>query len=426
MKNNCLFILSVVVTFTFTYCSSDKDSFSEKPPVDISKPSSNPDNDFTLFPKDHVPNSDLYDVGQISQNQSSNPKFMLSTRKWQGVPSIGKDKFGNLFVAWLAGTCSGECDDNYLTVSVSRDKGVNWSNDKLIMSVNPEDSTRMKEANFFNDKFGNLYMYWGKQVKKKSIREKEWAITWYSKINLSDDGKTINYTQPRRIAEGIMLNKLFYSSISDEIVFPIARWYEGNYELHKPFIYKANYGTNSLVNFTKVGSIRLPVAISQIHEHMIVQLKDSTYLAMVRTLDGIYYSKSKDGNIWNDAKKFTALGATTAARFHLGKLNSGRLILIFNNDINRSYLTACLSEDDGVTWPYKILIDDTQAYVYNSIGSYGVSYPDMIETDPGLLNIVYDYKRNPEGGIIFVKIKEEDIINNNQSKLFKTKISSIK
>jgi hypothetical protein len=423
MRKKYLMIPFIFVLFTLTFCSSEKDSFSVKPPVGTDKPSNYPGEDFTLFPKDHVPNSDIYGEGTILQNQNDNPKFMLSARNWQGIASIGKDRLGNLYVAWLATeTCGGECNENYLTVSLSRDKGNSWSHNKLILNVKPEDSTRMKEANFFNDKYGNLYMYWGKQVQKKSVAAKEWAITWYSKIALSNDGNTINYSPPRRIAEGIMLNKLFYSKFSDQIVFPIARSYEGNYAMHKPFIYMADYGTENLVNFTKVGAIPLPVAVSQIHEHMVVQLKDSTYLGMARTQNGLYYSKSKDGKIWEDAKKFTVLGATTAARFHLGVLNSGRLILIFNNDTNRSYLTVCLSEDDGLTWPYKLLIDNTKS----TPGGYGVSYPDMIETDPGVLNIVYDYLRFPAGTINFIAIKEEDIINNNKSGFFKTQISSIK
>nr|WP_315199379.1 sialidase family protein [uncultured Flavobacterium sp.] len=423
-KIKYLNILSIFLMLVYASCSTEKDSFSEKPPIDnAGKPPTTIEDEFTLFPKDHVPDSDLYGEGTILQNQNDNPKFMLSARNWQGIPSIGKDRLGNLYVAWLATeTCGGECNENYLTVSLSRDKGNSWSHNKLILNVKPEDSTRMKEANFFNDKFGNLYMYWGKQVQKKSVATKEWAITWYSKIALSNDGNTINYSSPRRIAEGIMLNKMFYSTSSDQVVFPIARWYQGDPVLHKPFIYKANYGSKNLVDFTKMGAIPVPVTVAAIHEHMIVQLKDNTYLGMVRTDKGIYYSKSIDGNIWEDAKKFTVLGATTAARFHLGKLNSGRLILIFNNDYSRSNLTVCLSEDDGITWPYKLVVDNTK--VRNG-EYYGVSYPDMIETEPGLLNIVYDYLRAPEGGIIFVKIKEDDILNS-RSEFVKSKISSIK
>lgn len=422
MKKKYLILLSIFTILAFTCCSVDRDSFSEKPtPIDTHKPpTSYPGDNFDLFLKDHIVNSDVYGEGEILQNQNNNPRFLFSKRKWQGIPSIGEDRLGNLYAGWISGG-TGESNENYLTISVSKDKGQSWDHDKLILAVTPEDSTRMKDPNFFKDKFGNLYLYWGKHVQKKNIAAKEWASTWYSKINLSDDGNTINFSSPRKIVEGIMMNKLFYSEFSDQVVFPVARWYEGNYQMHKPFIYKASYGNESLVDFKKTGAIQVPVAVSQIHEHMVVQLKDSTYLGMVRTKDGIYYSKSKDGDTWDNSIKFTDLGATTPSRFYLGKLKSGRLVFIFNNDVNRSNMTVCLSEDDGLTWPYKILLDST----IGTPGGYGISYPDMIETDPGVLNIVYDYLRAPVGGIVLIKINEEDIINN-RAVFFKSNISSLK
>jgi hypothetical protein len=420
MINKYLLTLCTLFLLVFTYCSTEKD-FSSANPTNGggNKPPTYVGEDFTLLAKDHVPNSDLYVEGEILQNQSNNPKFMLSTRRWQGIPSIGKDRLGNFYTAWISGG-DGENNVNYITVSLSKNKGRSWIYDKLILSVNPQDSTRLKDPCFFNDKFGNLYMVWAKYVQKKSVLAREWAVSWYSKINLSDDGNTITYSPPRRIAEGIMLNKPYYSTISDQLVFPIAMWYDGgDPNLRQPFIFKADYGLNTLTNFTNSGYIPLDKPLKWVYEHMIVQLKDSTYLGMVRTVDGIYYSKSKDGNTWDKGKKFMDAGPTTAARFYLGKLNSGRLILIFNNAKTRTNMTICLSDDDGVTWPYKMLIDE-------SADSYfGVSYPDMIEPSPGLLDIVYDYVRSPNGTIKFVEIKEEDILNN-KSNFFKTNISSIK
>ncbi len=151
-----------------------------------------------------------------------------------------------------------------------------------------------------------------------------------------------------------------------------------------------------------------------IHEHMIVQLKDRTYFGMVRTFDGIYYSISIDGAKWDMSKKFKDLGDTTVSRFHLAKLKSGRLIFIFNNSLVRSNLMIFLSEDDDVTWPYKMTLDD----------SNHVSAPDMIETDPGVINIVYDFSRYIVRTINFVRLEENIIINKNYSNVYRTKIST--
>lgn len=409
-----LFSLSVVFLFIFTYCSSEKDSLVDHPDG-TDKPGDTIEGEFTLLPKNHVPNSDLYIEGGILINQDNNSKFSVISRSWQGIPSIGKDISGNFYTAWVTGG-KGEGNDNYITLSLSKDKGRTWNSNKLIIYVNPEDSTRIADPCFFNDKFGNLYMAWHKYVQKKNVITKEWAVVWYSKLQLTVDDNIIHFTPPRRIAEGSMLNKPFYSVTSDQVFFPIARWYQGNATLHKPFIYRANYGSKSLVNFSKVGYIPVLPSIMGIHEHMIVQLKDNSFLAMVRTFDGIYYSKSKDGMSWDMSKKFTDLGETTVARFHLSKLKSGRLIFIYNNSLTRSNLTICLSDDDGVTWPYKMILD----------GSNHVSYPDMIESDDGILNIVYDFGRNTAGAINFIEIEENSILNKTYKNIFRTKINSLK
>jgi hypothetical protein len=418
MQKKYLFILSILFTFIYTCCSSDKDFLVDNKPSDDLTVKNNDyiGQDFTLLSQGHVSDSDVYIEGGILQNQDGNLTYNRTNRKWQGIASVGKDRLGNLYAAWISGG-KWEGNENYITVSLSKDKGRTWNHDKLVFYVNPEDSTRVMDASLFNDKFGNLYIAWAKHIEKKKVISKLWAETWYSKLKLSETSGTITYTAPRRIAPGIMINKPFNSLITDQMVFPIAVWYAGNPIIQQPFMYKGNYASNNLVDFTKVGGIKMNVSKQHmIYEHMFVELKDSTFLGMTRAIDGIYYSKSKDGKNWDMAKKFTDLGATTSSRFHLAKLKSGRLIIIFNNATTRTNMTAYLSEDDGITWPYKMVIDTSD----------DVSYPDMVETEPGVLNIVYDYARVPMGTISFVVIQEEDIIKNGKSEVFRTKISSLK
>lgn len=411
MQKNYLFIL--VFLLIFTGCSSDKDSLPNKNNGYIEQ-------SFTLLAKDHIPDSDLYIDGGILQSPSDDAMFDKDSRVWQGMPSIGKDNMGNLYAAWITGG-KGEGSDNYITLSISIDKGRTWYHDKLVIYSTPENKARVRDPSLFNDKFGNLYIGWAQNLYGKSAVSKPWSEVWYSKLSWSSILENIYFTAPRKIGEGIMLNKPFNSTITDQMVFPIAVWYVDNHVLQQPFMYKGNYGSNNLTGFTKVGGITMdPTVGHHIYEHMFVELRDSTYLGMTRDHGGIYYSKSKDGKTWDVAKKFTATGLNSSARFYLGKLKSGRLILIFNNARTRTNMTVCLSDDDGATWPYKMLFDERG-------GSYfGVSYPDMIETDGGLLNIVYDYERSPAGTINFVTIREEDIINNTKTEVFRTNISSLR
>lgn len=417
MKVTKLIITLFISIFIFTCCSSDKEFVQNIEPLPTENSTERPGDTigegFTLLPSGHITDSDLYVGGGILQNQNTNSKYNKKNRIWQGIPSIGKDRIGNLYAVWASGGIW-EGNENYLTLSLSKDKGKTWENDKLVIYVNQEDSTRVQDASLFNDKFGNLYIAWAKHIEKKAILKKQWAEIWYSKLKLSETG-TVNYTLPRRVSVGIMLNKPFTSMDTNQMVFPIAVWYAGNSALQQPFMYKGKYGVNNLEDFQKVGGITVNVSKEHmVYEHMFVELKDSTYLGMTRTLDGIYYSKSKDGKVWDVAKKFTDLGPTAIARFYLSKLKSGRLIFIFNNDKNRTKMTICLSDDDGKSWSHKMVIDNDE----------NVSYPDMIETDPGILNIIYDYNRTPNGTIRFVTVKEDDIVNN-KTVSFKTIISSI-
>ena len=71
-----------------------------------------------------------------------------------------------------------------------------------------------------------------------------------------------------------------------------------------------------------------------------------------------------------------------------------------------------LSEDEGKTWSYKLLLDERG----------GVSYPDVKEADDGYIYITYDRERgaflktvdeaySKAREILFAKITEEDIVN---------------
>lgn len=403
MRLRFLIIITVICTISLHACSQDQ--LGTTPNLDTFEDTTGLN--FNLLENRNPLDPNFYAEGGILQNQDSNSLF--KNRLWQGTPSIGMDRKKNLFVGWISGG-EGEGTENYITVSLSKDNGVTWLHDKLVVYVNPSDTTRLMDVCFFNDKFGNLYMVWAKYVQKK--QSKEWAVVWYSKLTLN--GNTINYTIPNRISEGSMLNKPFYSKIKNKIYFPIAYWFWGDAS-----IYSGQYdsqNTKNLIEFKKIGYIPIEKSIRNIHEHMLVELSDSSFLCMVRTSDGIYYSKSKDATIWDSARKFTGIGLTAASRFCLRKLNSGRLILIANNNTVRRNLRIFLSEDDGKTWPFSLTLDSR----------YWSTYPDLEEDINGELKIVYDFERKPTGTIYYVTINEADIITGNNANLKKTIVNTLR
>lgn len=91
------------------------------------------------------------------------------------------------------------------------------------------------------------------------------------------------------------------------------------------------------------------------------------------------------------------------SRNFLTKLPSGRLLLLYhdNDTRKRDRISAALSEDGGVTWPYRLLLDER----------LHSSYPFADVTDTGEILVIYDQGRvRPGGEILMARISEADIM----------------
>jgi hypothetical protein len=142
-------------------------------------------------------------------------------------------------------------------------------------------------------------------------------------------------------------------------------------------------------------------------EHMIVERNDGTLWMPMRIQDGLAETTSPDDGVtWSPPIRSAIEGP--GSRFHLRRLRSGRLLMInhvgFSRDVpiylQRSHLTAMLSDDEGKTWPHRLLLDDRTQ----------VSYPDAIETPEGELRIIYDHGRSSAREILLAKTNEADIL----------------
>jgi hypothetical protein len=66
----------------------------------------------------------------------------------------------------------------------------------------------------------------------------------------------------------------------------------------------------------------------------------------------------------------------------------------------RRDMTAYLSENDGKTWPFALLLDG---------GRDGVSYPDGQQLADGRIAVTYDFDRMGTRQILFALFREEDV-----------------
>ncbi|WP_461484863.1 sialidase family protein, partial [Pedobacter sp.] len=344
------------------------------------------------------------------------------------VPSIASSKDGKqLYIAWYTGG-PGEGHGNYVTMAVSTNGGKNWKNDELV--IYPKDTT----ARFFDpvlwtapdDKIWLFYATATGKVKWSPKWQARWDLRGgVSAIPITWDGKSVKWQAPRLLSYGVMMNKPIYVSAIAKVLFPVSVWQLGLKTNKSPayipdgtFINSLSFkGGDKMSYLEAYSSIKtLPDSLRTFDEHQMVETDSKGgMMCLVRTKKGIYYAKSTDyGKSWTQLQPFDTIGKTTPSRFYIGKLNSGKLILVLNADLKRTNMTALLSSDGGKTWPNRLLLDNRK----------NVSYPDVAQDLTGNIHITYDRDRTGAKEINYCRITEQDIINGNEKGIFKIRVNN--
>jgi hypothetical protein len=334
-------------------------------------------------------------------NKEELKKYDTSHRLWQGIPGIEVTKKGRIFITFYSGGTR-EQINNFVALLKS-DDGIHFGEP---IAVTFKENFRCFDPCLWMDPLGRLWFIWSFAPEN--------AV--YAAICDDPDADELVWSDVRKIGNDVMMNKPTVLS-TGEWHFPITVWpisldkmnpiYATTDPDRKAFVYETvDHGKT----FTKLGGSNVPERICD--EHMILELKDNTLAMFVRTTYGIGVSYSYDrGKTWTEGEDSGLKGPNS--RFHIKRLKSGRILLINHYNFNgRNNLTAMLSEDDGKTWPYKLLLDERD----------NVSYPDAVEHDDGYLYITYDRERGAfrysldkvyedAREILIAKITEEDIIS---------------
>ena len=326
-------------------------------------------------------------------------------RVWQGIPGIAVTPKGRIFVSLYSGSTT-ETYGNFAAV-VKSDDGINFS--EPIAVTFKEGKFRCYDPVLWIDPLGRLWFIW-------NIMPGEEVM---AAICEDPDADTLSWNAPFYIGRGVMMNKPVALK-SGEWLFPIAVWNLKIYEQFRSCAYRADEVEGSFVyktsdngkSFVKLGCA--DIRDRSFDEHMLLELDSGIIQMLVRTKYGIATTYSYDrGKTWSKGED-SKLGGPNS-RFHISRLKSGRVLLINHvNFTGRNNLTALLSEDDGRTFPYSLMIDERA----------NVSYPDAMQGEDGYIYIVYDRDRGfgknsldeayaCEREILTAKISEEDIINGN-------------
>jgi hypothetical protein len=315
-------------------------------------------------------------------------------RCWQGIPSVEKTKAGQLYVVFYSGMKT-EDSGNFVVVMRSRDGGEKWLCPWMIIE-HPRPDIRCFDPNIWLDPTGRLWIFWSQSRGKFDGRAGVWAIT-----TRDPDAEQPTWSKPRRFAHGVMMNKP--TVLRDGTwLFPCAVWIshpagEQHPEVEHERFSNVYASTDQGKTINWRGGADLPDR--SFDEHAVIERSDGSLWMLIRAKDGIGESHSTDGGYsWSRGVSSSLSGPSS--RFFIGHLASGRLLMINHIHFSgRNNLAAMLSEDDGQTWPYSLLLDERDA----------VSYPDATEDENGLITVVYDRERYAAREILMATLTEQDI-----------------
>ena len=330
------------------------------------------------------------------------------TRKFQGIPGIERASNGRLWATWYANNVEAdEGPDNYVVLVTSDDDGESWSRVRLV--IDPEGLVRAFDPVLWIDPTGRMWLFWSQAHTWWDGRGGVWAITT---DNPHDFAPT--WSAPRRLFNGVLMNKPTVLT-GGEWLAPAAVWKrdagatgnrpvkDGRVIFRKPDEMYSNVWRSSDNGDTWAFIGKADVPDRLFDEHMFIERKDGSLWMLVRTRYGIGESFSEDGGItWSPGEPSNI--EHVSARFFIRRLGSGELLLIKHSPPagarGRSHLTVYLSNDDGETWRGGLVLDERS----------GISYPDAVETEDGLLYAIYDYDRTGERKILMATFTEEDVL----------------
>ncbi|MBT4816526.1 MAG: exo-alpha-sialidase [Lentisphaerae bacterium] len=330
----------------------------------------------------------------------------LAQRAWQGIPGLERTAKGRVFLSWFTGGPKEPAPENTVVLSHSDDAGKTFCAPQA-MALPLSDGTRCYDPCLWIDPKGRLWFLFNRSV-KDSTRHGVYARVcdapdaalpaFGAEFRVGFDGPfSFRMNKPIALSTGEWIMPVTHA------LEPVAGWAGFDPKQVQAVGISADEGKI----WTLHGAVKLPGASL---ENMIVELRDGRLWMLIRTARVLWESHSSNkGRTWTEASPTTI--ATPHSRFFIRRLASGRLLLVNHYRFTgRSHLTAQLSTDDGATWNDGLVLDERGGPDFPNGVPGGVSYPDGVQDQDGLIWITYDRDRNGLGEILLAKFREEDVL----------------
>lgn len=318
------------------------------------------------------------------------------SRIFQGIPGIECTKNGTFYSVFYTGMDT-EKPGNFLLLQRGHigENGIPVFGKSFMAVIPPDPSVRCFDPCLWVSPDNKLRLFYAQSYDFYDGRIGVWMT-----VCGNPDDDIPQFSEPRRIANGVMMNKPTVLS-TGEWLLPCAIWegFDSPYNRIDSERFSNVYcSADNGETFSLIGHSSYEQRC--IDEHMMYELNDGTVRMLIRAKNGIGESFSYDkGHTWSEGKD-SGLGGP-CSRFCVRRLRSGRLLFVnHHNNSGRNNLTAMLSEDDGRTFKGYMLLDERN----------DVSYPDAVESPDGYINIIYDYNRYKDKEILLAHITEDDIL----------------
>jgi predicted neuraminidase len=324
------------------------------------------------------------------------------------IHGIAITRKGRQFISWKGG----EDGPGAFFVLAYSDNGKTWNEPCMVVDLHDDElpcDISIEQGMIWIDPKGRLFTFFSQSFELYDGRES----TWFIRCD-DPDADTLVWTEPQYIWHGCVITKPAVLS-SGEWMLPLelAKRERISPEF-KNFFHEFDdmrmshvfVSRDEGVSWTRRGGVVVPD--TDWEEPMVVELKDGRLWMLIRTSWHLMESFSLDsGTTWTQPK--IARVQSTNSRFYLGRLRSGRILLVKHGakaesappKHDRSWLTAFLSEDEGETWKGGLVLDERPH----------ISYPDVDQDEKGVIHIVYDHCRAGLGEILKAQVTEEDILN---------------